>query len=174
LLAWSFHLLGEHPKVYGRLRSELDASAGKHPHLLDEVIKEALRLYPPIHMGNRVVTEPVEFDGTTVPSGERIIYSIYLTHRDGKIWEKPDEFCPERFEHGRKTPPMSYVPFGGGPRACIGAAFGLAEARVVISELLLNFDFEPCGPQAHAHMGATLEPRPGVFMKITRKQTGRL
>jgi cytochrome P450 len=136
---------------------------------LDEIIKEALRLYPPIHLGNRRVQESMDFDGHCVPAGERLVYSIYLTHRDPSIWEDPDDFRPERFAHGRKQPPFSFVPFGGGPRACIGAAFGQAEARLVLARLLQTYDFEWMDRDVHAHMGATLEPRPGVFMRVHRK-----
>ena len=180
LLAWTFALLGQHPDVMNRLIRELDATlagkqpsspAGWQPRLLDEVIKEALRLYPPIHIGNRLVTEEMDFGaGRLVPAGERLFYSIYLSHRDPAIWEKADEFRPERFEHGRKTPPFAYVPFGGGPRACIGAAFGQAEARLVVARLLQTFTFEWTGKEVHEHMGATLEPRPGVFMRVQRRK----
>lgn len=95
-----------------------------------------------------------------VPAEERMFYSIYLTHRDPEIWENAEDFCPARFTHGRKTPPMSYVPFGGGPRARIGAAFafGQAEARIVMARLLKTFTFEFTNHPIHAHMGATLEP----------------
>ena len=86
------------------------------------------------------------------------------------IWENPKEFCPARFERGRKTPPFSYIPFGGGPRACIGAAFGQAEARLVLAYLLKNYEFTPLNAdKIQPHMGATLEPKPGVVMKIKRK-----
>lgn len=178
LLAWSFYLLGMNPETYARLQTGLDQSlqgkppitpTGWQPPLLDEIIKESLRLYPPIHLGNRRVSEEIDFDGHSVPVGERLIYSIYLTHRDPDIWENPDDFKPERFAHGRKYPPFAYVPFGGGPRACIGAAFGLAEARLVIARLLQTHHFQLTNPKVHIHMGATLEPRPGVFMQIHRK-----
>ena len=179
LLAWSFYLLGSHPEVMRRLESDIAASlrdqapttpAGWQPHLLDEIIKEALRLYPPIHIGNRLVAEEMDFgEENRVPAGERLFYSIYLSHRDKTVWENADDFCPERFEHGRKTPPFAYVPFGGGPRACIGAAFGQAEARIVITRLLQNFTFELTNTKVHPHMGATLEPRPGVLMRISRR-----
>jgi cytochrome P450 len=167
LLAWTFALLGQHPDVQTRLVEEVD-SLDKSP-LLDQVIKESLRLYPPIHIGNRLVAEELEFSGGNVPAGERLFYSIYLTHRDPGIWENAEQFCPERFAHGRKTPPFSYVPFGGGPRACIGAAFGQAEARVVMARLLRTHRFEFMNHKVHAHMGATLEPRPGVIMKVTKR-----
>ena len=174
LLAWTFALLGQHPDVQARLVAGLDAAEpGSHPHLLDEVIKEALRLYPPIHIGNRMLAEEMQFESQNIPAGERLFYSIYLTHRAPASWERPDDFCPERFEPGilrRKQPPFAYLPFGAGPRACIGAAFGQAEARILISYLLKIFSFEPLNAQhIHAHMGATLEPRPGVSMKVTRR-----
>jgi cytochrome P450 len=167
LLAWTFALLGGHPEVHARLVEEVDR-LDKSP-LLDQVIKESLRLYPPIHIGNRRVAEELKFEEGSVPAGERMFYSIYLTHRDPAIWDHAEEFCPERFAHGRKTPPFSYVPFGGGPRACIGAAFGQAEARIVLTRLLQTHKFEFTNHKIHAHMGATLEPRPGVRMRVTRR-----
>lgn len=168
LLAWVFAMLGRHPAIHARLVDEVDLLE-KSP-LLDQVIKETLRLYPPIHIGNRVVAEEMNFDGNPIPAGERMFYSIYLTQRDPAVWEHADEFRPERFAHGRKTPPMSYIPFGGGPRACIGAAFGQAEARLVLTRLLRGFRFEPLNAdRIHPHMGATLEPRPGVWMQVVRR-----
>jgi len=178
LLAWTFYLLGKNPEMQSRLESELDerlqgqppqTPGGWQPPLLDEIIKETLRLYPPIHLGSRRVVESIEFDGHCVPVGERLIYSIYLTHRDPDSWEEPDEFKPERFAHGGKQPPFAYVPFGGGPRACIGAAFGQAEARLVLARLLQTHHFQLTNAKLHTHMGATLEPRPGVFMQVWRK-----
>lgn len=168
LLAWTFALLGQYPDIHARVVHEVD-KMDKSP-LLDQVIKESLRLYPPIHIGNRRVAETMEFHEGTIPAGERMFYSIYLTHRDPAIWQNAEEFCPERFAHGRKTPPFAYVPFGGGPRSCIGAAFGQAEARVVIARLLQTHKFEFTNHKIHAHMGATLEPRPGVRMRVTSRQ----
>ena len=168
LLAWTFVLLGQHPDVHMQLVHEIGTM--DKSTLLDQVIKESLRLYPPIHIGNRIVAEELDFDGNKIPSGERMFYSVYLTHRDPVIWENADQFCPERFSHGRKTPPFAYVPFGGGPRSCMGAAFGQAEARLVITRLLKTFSFECMNAnQIRAHMGATLEPRPGVLMKVYKR-----
>jgi cytochrome P450 len=178
LLAWSFYLLGKNPEIFSRLQTELDLAlqgqppltpAGWQPRLLDEVIKEALRLYPPIHLGSRYVAENIDFGDRRVPVGERLIYSIYLTHRDPAFWDDPDDFKPERFTFGRKQPPFAYLPFGGGPRACMGAAFGLAEARLVLARLLQTYRFQLTISKVHTHMGATLEPRPGVFMLVHRK-----
>jgi cytochrome P450 len=167
LLAWTFALLGQNPDVHQRVIQEVD-TLEKSP-LLDQVIKESLRLYPPIHIGNRRIAEEMQFTEGSIPEGERMFYSIYLTHRDPAIWENAEAFHPERFAHGRKTPPFSYVPFGGGPRACIGGAFGQAEARVVMARLLHTHAFEFVNHAIHPHMGATLEPRPGVMMKVTKR-----
>ncbi len=178
LLAWTFVLLGKNPETLSRLQVDLDgelhdqppcAPAGWQPPLLDQVIKESLRLYPPIHLGNRRVAESIDIDGHCIPAGERLLYSIYLTHRDPASWDRPDDFQPERFSHGRKHPPFAYVPFGGGPRACIGAAFGQMEARLVLARLLQTHQFQLLNPKIHTHMGATLEPRPGVFMRVERR-----
>lgn len=169
LLAWTFALLGQHPDVHEQLVQEVN-SMDKSP-LLDQVIKEILRLYPPIHIGNRHVAKEMEFNEgrDSIPSGARLFYSIYLTHRDPAIWKNAEDFCPERFAIGRKTPPFSYLPFGGGPRVCIGAAFGQAEARIVLTRLLQTYRFEFTNHKIHAHMGATLEPRPGVRMTVTKR-----
>jgi cytochrome P450 len=171
LLAWTFALLGQHSDIHQRVIQEVDTM--ERSPLLDQVIKESLRLYPPIHIGNRRIAEEMEFTEGTIPKDERMFYSIYLTHRDPKIWENADSFCPERFARGRKTPPFSYVPFGGGPRTCIGAAFGQAEARIVMARLLRTHRFEFTNHKIHPHMGATLEPRPGVkFTVIARRADG--
>ncbi len=167
LLAWTFALIGQHPDIHMKLVDEVDTL--KKSPLLDQIIKESLRLYPPIHIGNRRVVEEMQFSEGSVPAGERMFYSIYLTHRDPAIWEDAEAFCPERFAGGRKTPPFAYVPFGGGPRACIGAAFGQAEARLVIAQLLKTHTFEFTKHKIHAHMGATLEPRPGVRMRVSKR-----
>jgi cytochrome P450 len=169
LLAWTFALIGQHPDIRTRLVEEIDTQ--EKSQLLDQIIKESLRLYPPIHIGNRRVVQNMEFPAGIVPAGERMFYSIYLTHRDPGVWENAEDFCPGRFARGRKTPPFSYLPFGGGPRACIGAAFGQAEARIVMARLLQTHKFEFTHHKIHAHMGATLEPRPGVKMKVFRRDS---
>jgi cytochrome P450 len=140
----------------------------------DQVIKEALRLYPPIHVGNRMAREDMEVQGYRVPSGTRIMYSIYLSHRDVDQWEDPERFCPARFDRlsERRRPPFTYVPFGGGPRNCIGAAFAQIESKVVLARLLQRFDLELLNArEIKPYMGATLEPRPGVKMRIRVRQS---
>ena len=98
-----------------------------------------------------------------------MFYSIYLTHRDAEIWRTWMPSSQSVSRAGARLTPFAYVPFGGGPRACIGGAFGQAEARLVIARLLQTWDFELLRPRVHAHMGATLEPRPGVFMRVRKR-----
>jgi cytochrome P450 len=185
LLAWALYLLGLHPEVMGQARSEVDQVLGGEPpaagHLddlvyLEQVISEALRLYPPIHVGNRVALEDLDYAGFTIPAGERVMASIYATHRDPACWSDPGRFDPERFAPGSKRIPYSYLPFGGGPRNCIGAAFARVEAKVVLARLLQRFDFTLLEKNVRMYMGATLEPRPGVFMRAEPREplrTGR-
>lgn len=184
LLAWVFYLLGMHPETLAQVQQEVDVVIGANDapptadqlnelHLLDQVIKETLRLYPPIHIGNRRATEDMAICGYHVPEGKRVMYSIYLSHRDKEYWRDPDSFCPARFERGNeeKAPPFTYVPFGGGPRTCIGATFAQVEARAVLARLLQRFHFTLLnGDKVHPHMGATLEPRPGVLVRVRRRK----
>ena len=175
LLAWALYLLGSHPEVMLRAQDEVDMVLGwKTPDLdsldrleyLDLVIKEVLRLYPPIHIGNRRAATDLEFQGYRIPVGQRVVYSIYLSHRMPKYWPDPQRFDPQRFrpEQARLRPHYAYVPFGGGPRNCIGFAFAQVEVKIVLARLLQKFCLELASSQVHPHMGATLEPRPGVLM----------
>ncbi len=185
LLSWSLYLLGSHPTVLKQAQAEVrhvlsnDEPAGSHLHdlvYLDQVIKETQRLYPPIHLGMRRAAKDLEFQGYRIPAGQRVMYSIYLTHRDPKVWPDPQCFIPERFAPGQgpDRPPYAYLPFGGGPRNCLGAAFAQVEVKIVLARILQQFNLEltrrsgPGETRVHAHMGATLEPRPGVWMTARR------
>ncbi len=179
LLAWSWYLLGTHPDAMQRAREEVDNQIGNHLPDVDQlsrlrylgfVIREALRLYPPIHLGSRVAGEELEFDGYRIPAGERVIYSIYLTQRDPALWPDPDAFIPERHAQGAQQPAFAWLAFGGGKRNCMGAAFGQLEARTVLARLLQTHEFTLVNAAVHPHMGATLEPRPGVFMQVRRRR----
>ncbi|MCA9933185.1 MAG: cytochrome P450 [Ardenticatenaceae bacterium] len=180
LLAWALHLLGKHPEAMAQAVAEVDAVVGQddlsEAHMsqlpyLDSLIKETLRLYPPIHVGNRIVATDTAVSGYQLKAGTRVMASIYLSHRDGRYWEAPNEFRPERFERGAKKPPaFTYIPFGGGARACIGAAFAQVEAKVVLARILQQFELQDVGRKVKPYMGATLEPRPGVFLRVRRRQ----
>ena len=96
------------------------------------------------------------------------MYSIYLTQRHPDYWKDPNHFDPERFAQGWELnlTPYTYIPFGGGRRNCIGMAFAQVEAKIILARLIQQFDFQPTENRVHAHMGATLEPRPGVYLSV--------
>lgn len=180
LLAWTLYLLGRHPHLLRRLQTEIDDTLGsRRPtyqtvgqlNYLDQILKESLRLYPPIHAGMRIAAADLNFQGYHIPAGTRVMYSIYLSHRQPEYWPRPQQFVPERFspQQNRQRAALTYVPFGGGPRNCIGAAFGLVEAKVVLIRILQQFELALTSRKVHPHMGATLEPRPGVFMNVKRR-----
>lgn len=180
LLAWTLYLLGSHPESMAGVQSEIDAILGSSVPTykqisrltyLDQVVKESLRLYPPIHAGMRIAAIDLNFQGFHIPAGTRLMYSIYLSHRQADYWPQPERFDPGRFspDQNRNRPPHTYVPFGGGPRNCIGAAFGLVEAKVVLARIMQRFDLKLVSTKVHPHMGATLEPRPGVMMQVRRR-----
>jgi cytochrome P450 len=176
-LAWALYLLGSQPEVMRDVRREVDQVLGglpptleKLPELtyLEQVIRETLRLYPPIHIGNRVAARELSFEGFRIPAGTRLVYSIYLTHRHKGYWRHPERFDPGRFDlkvHPQPEP-YTYLPFGGGPRNCIGAAFAQLEVKVVLSRLIQRFDFILNEKHVRPRMGATLEPHPGVRMVV--------
>lgn len=181
LLAWTLYELGRHPQVLARAQAEVDRVLGAEPPQIDQlaelrylgqVIDETLRLYPPAHLGTRIAAVDLEFQGYRIPAGTRVLYSPYLTHRDARYWPNPECFDPERFAPGqsRARPAYAFVPFGGGPRICIGASFAQVEARVVLARLLQKFNLELTRPNVHLHMGVTLEPRPGVMMLARPRQ----
>lgn len=162
LLSWALYLMGAHPEAMQRARGDAE--------YLDQVISETLRLYPPIHIGNRIAMTDLEFNGFEIAAGTRVTYSIYLTHRHAIYWVEPDRFDPERFAPSVPKPPQYvYLPFGGGPRNCIGMMFAQVEARVILGRLLETVDFELVNKHVHPHMGATLEPRPNVLMRIQHR-----
>jgi cytochrome P450 len=180
LLAWALYLLALHPETQARLHTEVDRVLGpREPEIgdlghlteLDSVIKETLRLYPPIHLGSRTAAIDIEFQEYTIPAGTRILYSIYLAHRHRDFWPDPHRFDPSRFtpELVRQRPPYLYLPFGGGQRNCIGMAFAQVEAKVVLARLLQQFEFHLEPGQVRPRMGATLEPQPGVHVRVRRR-----
>ncbi len=179
LLAWSLYLLGAHPAAMQGVRREVDQVLGQEPPTaesasaltyLGQVNLEALRLYPPIHLGSRLAAQDLDYNGYLIPSGERVIYSIYLTQRHKDYWEEPNAFKPERHASGSRPTPYSWLAFGGGPRNCIGAAYGQFETKMVLARVLQGFDLELVERHVHPHMGATLEPRPGVRMRVRKRR----
>ncbi|MBN2501794.1 MAG: cytochrome P450 [Anaerolineales bacterium] len=180
LLAWSFYLLGTHPEACQRVQAEARAlEPGTIPDITKInnleytgwTIKEALRLYPPIHLGSRLAAADLHFQDYVIPAGTRVVYSIYLTQRHPDFWDAPGTFRPERHGTSERQVPYSWLAFGGGPRNCIGGAFGQVEAKLVLAQVFQRFDLELVEKHVRPHMGATLEPHPGVRMKVRERRS---
>jgi cytochrome P450 len=179
LLAWALVLLSLHPEALERVQAEVDQALGTNPPAytdplpyLDQVIKETLRLYPPIHLGSRIAAADLEFQGYIIPAHTRVLYSIYLSHRHKAYWTEPDKFDPDRFtpENNRAREPYVYLPFGGGARNCVGFAFTQVEARIVLARLIQRFEFRLLDSHVRPRMRATLEPHSGVIARVHRRR----
>jgi cytochrome P450 len=178
LLSWVVYVLSSRPDLQAKAQAEIDMVIGKNPPAyalasqlcyLEQVLNETLRLYPPIHLGSRIAACDLEFQGYRLPAGQRVLYSTYLTHRDPRYWRSPTDFMPERFVPEQARQPYTFLPFGGGARNCIGMTFAQIEAKIVLARLLQKYNLEFTGHRVYLHMGATLEPHPGVWVKVRRR-----
>lgn len=181
-VTWMVTLLGRHANVYRRLRDHLDEQLGGGapdaddlmnglPYL-DQVLDETLRLYPPAWVGPRRAIDDFELYGETIPGGTQVAYCSLATHRLPELYENPAMFDPSRFEPERKRqiPPGGYVPFGRGPRTCIGMNFGKLEIKAIMAVLLQHYDLELLpGQDFTARAAPTLSPRYGVEATVHRR-----
>jgi len=138
-LSWAIELLARHPAQLERLEAELASNGDEY---LDAVIKETLRLRPVIALVLRHLTEPMEIGGHLVPAGVSLAPCIYLVHRRPDVYPEPERFRPERFLE-RKPGTYTWIPFGGGVRRCLGAAFAEFEMGVVLRELVRRRRIRP-------------------------------
>jgi cytochrome P450 len=160
-LAWAFDLLFRAPEKLERLRSEVVAGDG-HEYL-DAVIEETLRVRPVVPFVGRELREASELGGYELPAGTVVMPAIYLAHTRPDVYAEPYEFRPERFlEDGPDT--FAWIPFGGGTRRCIGAAFAEFEMRVVLSTILQRATLRPATarPEQMVRRNVTLSPRGGT------------
>jgi cytochrome P450 len=143
-LSWAVERLIRHPEKLARLREEVEAGEEAY---LTATIQETLRLRPVIVGVLRRLTEAVQLGGYELPAGITVVPSIHLVHRDPTIYPEPDRFRPERF---LETPPGTYtwIPFGGGVRRCLGAAFAQQEMAIVLRELVARWTIRPTDPAA--------------------------
>jgi cytochrome P450 len=143
-LSWAMERLTRHPEKLERLRAEVLAGEEEY---MTATIQETLRLRPVIVLVIRKLTEPVEIGGYELPAGASVTPCIHLVHRNPRIYPEPDRFLPERF---LETPPGTYtwIPFGGGVRRCLGAAFAQFEMAVVLKELVKRHQIRPANPQS--------------------------
>jgi cytochrome P450 family 110 len=166
-LTWAVDLIHRHPRVLERVRAEI-AELGPDPDparfaqlpYLDAVCKEVLRLYPVITEVLRVIKKPMRIGAHDLPEGALVAPCIYLMHRDPELYPEPEAFRPERFLE-RKFAPHEYLPFGGGHRRCIGAAFAMFEMNVVLGRLLAGWDIELLDPRPPVPRRRNVSVAPG-------------
>uniref|UniRef100_A0A673UHR9 unspecific monooxygenase n=1 Tax=Suricata suricatta TaxID=37032 RepID=A0A673UHR9_SURSU len=155
-LSFLVYELATHPDVQQKLQEEIDVTfPNKAPptydalvqmEYLDMVLNETLRLYPIGGRLERVCKKDVEISGVFIPKGTVVMVPTYTLHRDPSLWPEPNEFHPERFNKKNKDSinPYIYLPFGTGPRNCIGMRFAVMNMKFAIVRLLQNFSFKPC------------------------------
>ncbi|MEO0731974.1 MAG: cytochrome P450 [Bacteroidota bacterium] len=147
-LAWAVHLLLRHPEHLPRIQEEIAATGPLGFHnagqltYLTQVIEETMRLYPPAWITDRVGNTDDEVAGHHIPKGRTVGIYIYGIHRSAAYYDDPEAFRPARMHPDRKKarPPFSYLPFGGGPRLCIGNHFAMLEMQLLLAELLGKYD----------------------------------
>jgi cytochrome P450 len=175
-LAWAFDLLFRHPDAYERVANEVRAGAD-HTYL-DAVISETLRVRPVVPFTGRELREPSTFDGYDFEAGQIILASIWLTHTRPDLYPEPFAFKPERFLEGA-TETYSWVPFGGGTRRCIGAAFAQLEMRVALQTIIRECDLRPASaePERPIRRNVTMSPArgtPALFAGRLQARVSRL
>ena len=141
--------------------------------LLDQALEETLRLYPPAWVGPRRAAVDFEFAGHRIPAGVPVNYSSWASHRLPEVFPDPDAFRPERFapEARAKLPKGAYVPFGAGPRICIGMRFGQLEVKAIASRILSRFrvELEP-GWELRIRQMPTLSPQGGLPVRVSARR----
>ena len=162
-LSWAVELLARHPAELDRLETEV--AAGEGDEYLDAVIRETLRLRPVIALVLRKLVEPMEIGGRLLPAGVSVAPSIYLVHRNPDVYPEPERFRPERFI---EQPPGTYtwIPFGGGVRRCLGAAFAEFEMAVVLRELVARRSLRPARDEPEHSVRSTITNVPSRGAEI--------
>lgn len=168
-LTWALYLLALHPEAEERLRAEVDAVLGAQApaaedlprlELTHRVVREALRLYPPIWAMERHAREEDEIGGYRIPAHSTVVISPWVTHRHPDFWPDPERFDPDRFapEREAERPALAWLPFGAGPRYCVGAPFATTEMLVVLARAAQRFRLRLVPGQA-------VEPLPGITLR---------
>jgi len=168
-LSWLLYLLSSRPDCVDRVRDEFDSVLGeRHVSFSDvpkfefttQVILEALRLYPPFWMVDRMALADDRAGDLDIPRGSTVVVFIYGTHHSPRYWENPESFDPERFTKAKEKlhTPFAHLPFGAGPRGCIGGNYAMLQMLMILSVVLRKYDF-------HLVPGQTIEPRPMVILR---------
>jgi cytochrome P450 len=179
-LTWTFYLLSRHPEVAGKVRAEVVQALGgglptyqdlgRMPYTL-QVLKESMRLYPPVYAVSRRAVEDVPVDDFVIRRGTILFINIYAMHRNPQLYPDPERFDPERFtpENERRRPRGAYLPFGAGPRNCIGSAFAMMEGHLLLATLSQRVKFELVPGQTIVEEPlVTLRPKTAIRMVVRR------
>ncbi|MFK8005462.1 MAG: cytochrome P450 [Saprospiraceae bacterium] len=178
ILSWIFYLLHEHPECVEKIKTEAEnLLQGRKPEFVDlmkmeyltQVIDECLRLYPPSWITDRIAKEDDEVKGFLIPKGSRVIPFIYGLHHSEKVWPDAEKFDPSRFtKAGRKDRHnFAHMPFGAGPRQCIGRHFAMTEMKMIILKLIYRYDFNLVKNQKIEILPVvTLRPRYGIQFNL--------
>jgi cytochrome P450 len=180
-LAWTLYLLGSAPWERDKVEAEIDAvmAAGTAPvDMLDAMpltraaFEEAMRLYPPAPTISREAIEPDSYGSLEIVRGAHVVIMPWTIHRHRRLWEKPDAFMPERFhpENRDRIDRFQYLPFGAGPRICIGASFAMQEAMIALAALMSRWRFDPL-PETRPWpvQKLTIQPEGGIPMRVSAR-----
>nr|XP_060611626.1 cholesterol 24-hydroxylase-like isoform X2 [Anolis sagrei ordinatus] len=176
-LSFAVMELSRHPDIVAKLQAEVDEVIGVKKDIpyedlrkleyLSQVLKEVLRLYPPVPDMMRWTGKENFIEGVRIPAGTTLIFSTYIMGRLEKYFKDALTFNPDRFNKDQLKPYFSYFPFGLGPRSCIGQIFSQVEAKVVMAKFLQRFDFQLVPPQSFRAIGiGTLKPLDGVQCRL--------
>jgi cytochrome P450 len=184
-LSFTLHLLSRHPDTERAVHAEVQRVLGDRPleaadlsqlALTERVIKEAIRLYPPVWVLERQNVEPDVLGGYDLPAGTVIGISPWVLHRDPSLWENPEGFDPDRFLPERESarPRYAYLPFGAGPRICIGAAFAMTEAKALLALIVRRARLSAAvGRQLVLDPSLTLRPKHALSMTLAMRSAQR-
>src|SRR5215207_3208185 len=173
-LSWTFRLLSDHPEVEARLLAELRDVLGRRPPTAGDlprlrytrmVVKESMRLYPPVWAVGREALQEFDLGGFRIPAGAQMILSQWVVHRDPRHFEEPSRFDPARWADGleKLIPKYAYFPFGGGPRLCVGSSFAAMEAVLLMATTARRFRVEVSKHYvARPQPSITLRPKGGL------------
>ena len=179
-LSWLLYLLSMHPETLERVRDEFGSVLGDRPlshgdvmsfPFTTQVIQEALRLYPPFWMIDRMAINDDRVGDVVIPAGSMVIVYVYGAHHVRRVWDSPEEFRPERFvkEKEKLRTPFTYLPFGGGPRVCIGNHYAMLQILMILSTILRRYAFQLVPRQdIEARAMVILRPKQGIRMHFTR------
>jgi enediyne biosynthesis protein E7 len=180
VLTWALYLLAKHPDVADQIRHETNTICGdRTPTLADferltftrSVVSETMRMYPPIWSLARSAEGPDVIDGQEIQAGDIIMLWVYVAHHDPRYWDDPLTFDPKRFGERTKAPaPYTYLPFGGGKRACIGSTMSQIEMVLALSRIVREFNLHPAGDRPGVKLSVVLSPNSRVPLRLERRR----